>query len=187
MIALLSAGLISFAFFLKFGGQIQLIPLPNKIFENFKFKKRNNLANDQIFLEYLWDLKSELSSGALLQNLKLIAPNHTFNNQLDLVLSVCSETGAPVTPTINRFIKQIRDQIGLKQEVNNELASTKATVYVLAALPIVGLLLSTLISSNSLRWLFTTAGGHLCLGAAVVLNLIGINWINRIIKRALKT
>lgn len=187
MTALACAGLISFAFYLKFGGQIQLSHFPHPKYASNKFKKRNNLATDQVFLEYLWDLKSELSSGALIQNVQLSAPTHKFNNQLELVLSVCSETGAPVTPTINRFIKQIRDQIGLKQEVNNELASTKATIYVLAALPVVGLLLSALISSNSLRWLLTTTGGHLCLSGAVLLNLIGIKWVNRIIQRALET
>ena len=96
-----------------------------------------------------------------------------------------SQTGTSLTPTINRFIKQTKNQIELKQEINSELASTKATVVVLAGLPVIGIFLSSLLGANSLNWLFTTSGGRACLFLGALLNLLGIIWIKKIINRSL--
>lgn len=148
----------------------------------FEFRKKNL---DQEFIEYLWELKSELSTGVLTTLLDLRIPKHDLANQLELVVRSSNETGAAVTPTINRLIKQLKNRIDLKQQISAELASTKATVIILASLPALGIFLSSLLSGNSITWLFGTSGGRWCLFGGLVLNLIGIAWIKRIINKAL--
>lgn len=183
MKTLVSSFLVGLAVFIHLGGSI---PLPNfgksgkKLRRRFKTKKEN-----QEFLEYLWFLKSELSTGVNIANIDLKVPDHKLDNRVNLIFELAAETGTAVTPSLNRFIRQAKNEIELKQEIESELASTKATVYVLACLPVFGLVLGNLLNGNSIGWLLGTSTGRVCLLLAITLNLLGILWINRLIKRSL--
>ncbi len=183
MKTLFASCLIGLAVFIYLGGSI---PLPKfgkakrKICGHFKSNKEN-----QEFLEYLWFLKSELSTGVNIANVDLNVPDHRLANRVNLFFALAAQTGTAVTPSLNRFIKQAKNEIELKQEIESELASTKATVYILASLPIFGLALGNLLNGNSIGWLVGTSIGRICLLLAIALNLLGILWINRLIKRSL--
>lgn len=178
-----SSLLIGLAVFIYLGG---LIPLPKfgKSGRKFRFRFKSNSENQE-FLEYLWFLKSELSTGINIANVDLNAPDHKLANRLNLIFSLAAQTGSAVTPSLNRFIRQAKNEIELKQEIESELASTKATVYVLACLPVFGLILGNLLNGNSIGWLIGTSIGRVCSLSAIILNLLGILWINRLIKRSL--
>lgn len=183
MKTLFASCLIGLAVFIYLGGSI---PLPKfckakrKLRGHFKSNKEN-----QEFLEYLWFLKSELSTGVNIANVELNVPDHQLANRVNLIFALAAQTGTAVTPSLNRFIKQAKNEIELKQEIESELASTKTTVYILACLPVFGLALGNLLNGNSMGWLIGTSLGRVCLFLAITLNLFGIFWINRLIKRSL--
>ena len=181
MTSLLAAVFCALATYFYLGGNL-FIPKLNSVMR-LKFRKVRNL--DQDYLEYLWLLKSELSSGTLLSNLSHFDETDLFRSRSKFLFDLNNQTGTSLTPTINRFIKQTKNQIELKQEIKSELASTKATVVVLAGLPVIGIFLSSLLGANSLNWLFTTSGGRACLFLGALLNLLGIIWIKKIINRSL--
>ena len=178
-----SSFLIGLAVFIHLGG---LIPLPKfgKFGRKFHFGLRSNKGNQE-FLEYLWFLKSELSTGVNIANVDLNVPDHKLANRLDLIFSLAAQAGSAVIPSLNRFIKQAKNEIELKQEIESELASTKATVYVLACLPVFGLILGNLLNGDSIGWLIGTSIGRVCLISAIGLNLLGILWIKKLIKKSL--
>ena len=186
MTELVTALLIGSATYIFIGG-IPHLPRMLKVKigtkPKYSFRKQNS---DQEFIESLWQLKSELSTGVLGSLSNLNIPKHKSLSQLELIIKSSNETGAAITPTINRLIKQLKNQIDLKQQVSAELASTKATVIILASLPIFGLFLSSLLSGNSINWLFGTPVGRWCLIGGLTLNLFGIVWLNRIIKKSLE-
>lgn len=183
MKSLISASLIGLAVFIFLGGKIKIGELSKIRFP--KFTRLNRKQLDQEFLSFLWSLKSDLSTGIISSNLKIAPTNHFLTDRLHLVFRLSSETGTAITPLLNRFIRQVKYQIELKQEIASELASTKATVLVLATLPFLGVFLSTLIGANSILWLFSTPIGRISLFIGLLLNAIGWLWVNRIIKKAL--
>ena len=174
---------IGLAVFIYLGGSIPL-PKFGKAKKKFQGHFKSNKENQE-FLEYLWFLKSELSTGVNIANVDLNLPDHRLANRVNLIFTLAAQTGTAVIPSLNRFIKQAKNEIELKQEIESELASTKATVYVLACLPVFGVILGNLLNGNSIGWLIGTSTGRICLSLAITLNLLGIFWINRLIKRSL--
>jgi hypothetical protein len=186
MTVLISAGLIGLATYL-YRGQIPLIKISNNSLKNriYRQTEKNIMKTNQNYLEFLWDLKSELSTGTNTDYVNLYLPEHKLSQQLRISIVNCLQTGAALTPTINRLIKQLKNEIEQKQVVDAELASTKATIAILAALPVFGLLLSGLLSGNSIHWLIGSSTGRICLLIGGLLNTIGIFWVRQIVKRAL--
>lgn len=169
--------------FIAHDGQPKLIKFPK--LKRPLVNRTKSTQLDQEFLGFLWNLKSDLSAGTFSAGLGFVSPKHYLSDRMHLVLRLSSETGTPITPLLNRFIKQVKYQIELKQEIASELASTKATVLVLATLPLIGILLSFLIGINSMQWLFGTSLGRFALVIGAALNLFGWLWVNQIIKKAL--
>lgn len=183
MISMLAAVFCALATYFYLGGSLSVSKF--KLAKRFKFNFKKEKHLDQDYLEYLWLLKSELSSGVLLSNLSISEESNLFRLRSKLLFDLNNQTGTSLTPTINRFIRQTKNQIELKQEIDSELASTKATIVVLAGLPIIGIFLSSLLGANSLNWLLTTAGGRACLFIGVLLNVLGLIWIKKIVNKAL--
>lgn len=183
MRTIFASGLIGLSVFILQGGQIPLPKSPD--LKNWKLVRSSNKKMDQEFLGYLWNLKSDLSAGLIPTNLEMVTPSHKLANRLLLVVRISVETGTAITPLLNRFIKQVKYQIELSQEIASELASTKSTVLVLALLPAFGVVLSGFIGINSINWLFQNPIGRIALTIGLILNVLGWLWINRIIKKAL--
>ena len=72
-----------------------------------------------------------------------------------------------------------------EQLISTELASTKATVVVLAGLPIMGLGMGLLLGADSISWLLGSTTGRVCLFFGLGLELVGWLWIKRLLNRAL--
>ncbi|HEY3923013.1 MAG TPA: type II secretion system F family protein [Acidothermaceae bacterium] len=97
---------------------------------------------------------------------------------------VAAASGAALAPAIDRVADALQDEIDLGREVSSIMAGPRATVHVLAALPVIGLLLGTAIGARPIGFLFGSVPGVGCLVGAVVLDALGIAWSRRIARRA---
>jgi tight adherence protein B len=97
---------------------------------------------------------------------------------------VAAASGAALAPAIDRVADALQDEIDLSREVASIMAGPRATVHVLAGLPVIGLLLGTAIGARPINFLFGSALGVGCVVGAVVLDALGIAWSRRIAHRA---
>jgi len=97
---------------------------------------------------------------------------------------VAAASGAALAPAIDRVADALQDEIDLSREVTSIMAGPRATVQVLAGLPVIGLLLGTAIGARPVAFLFGSALGIGCVLGAVVLDVLGIAWSRRIARRA---
>ncbi len=97
---------------------------------------------------------------------------------------VAAASGAALAPAIDRVADALQDEIDLGREVTSIMAGPRATVHVLAGLPLIGLLLGTAIGARPIDFLFGSAPGVGCLFGAVVFDALGVAWARRIARRA---
>lgn len=104
---------------------------------------------------------------------------------LALIFDVSDRSGAPISNSVSRLIHNLVANRASKQLIAAEIASTKATIIVLASLPIVGLFLGTLLGAAPTGWLFHSPSGRLFLFAGLILEGLGLVWVHRITQRAI--
>jgi tight adherence protein B len=97
---------------------------------------------------------------------------------------VAAVSGAALAPAIDRVADALQDEIDLSRDVATILAGPRATVQLLAALPVVGLLLGTAVGARPLGFLLQSGPGRACLCAAIALDIVGVAWARRIAVRA---
>jgi tight adherence protein B len=97
---------------------------------------------------------------------------------------VAAASGAALAPAIDRVADALQDEIDLSREVASIMAGPRATVHVLAGLPVIGLLLGTAIGARPIDFLLGSAVGVGCVLGAVVLDALGVAWSRRIARRA---
>jgi Flp pilus assembly protein TadB len=103
-----------------------------------------------------------------------------------LLMQAGAVSGASILQPLSSLISALVRNRTQEQLITTELASTKATVLVLAGLPIIGACLAMMLGSHSLEWLLTTGAGHVCLLIGFVLELLGWLWIQRLITTAVR-
>jgi tight adherence protein B len=123
------------------------------------------------------DIATALEADAQRADLEVLA-------DVALIYQVCARTGAPMTDSLMRLIKSVRDQQRRQRTLVQETASTKATAVVLAALPILGILMGLGLGRNPLTWFLHSALGALCLATGVGLEVLGWLWVRLLMRRA---
>jgi tight adherence protein B len=93
---------------------------------------------------------------------------------------VAAVSGAALAPAIDRVADALQDEIDVGRDVTSALAGPRATVRVLAGLPVIGLLLGTAIGARPLDFLLHTGPGLGCLLAAGTFDIAGVAWARRI-------
>jgi tight adherence protein B len=101
-----------------------------------------------------------------------------------LIYRICSRTGSPITKSLMRIIHSVQDNQKRQRTLAQETASTKATVLVLAALPVFGVLMGLGLGLNPLTWVVHSALGGLCAAGGVGLEVLGWLWVRLLIRRA---
>ena len=101
------------------------------------------------------------------------------------LLELSSHSGCSINDALSQVAEKLMNRRTQEQLIATELASTKATVFVLAGLPIMGAGMGFILGSDSIAWLLGTTAGHVCLVAGIGLELLGWFWINRLLNRAL--
>lgn len=93
---------------------------------------------------------------------------------------LCQLTGAPVARAVGQVSEGMRAAAAAERLVASELASTRATGRMLAALPLLGIGLGFVGGGNPIEFLLGTAVGGACLAIAVCLVCAGLIWTTRL-------
>jgi tight adherence protein B len=93
---------------------------------------------------------------------------------------VAAGAGSALAPALDRIADGLQDEIDVGLDIVAALAGPRATVRLLAALPVVGLLLGTVIGADPVGFLVGSPIGVGCLIGAAVLDLTGLAWARRI-------
>ena len=110
--------------------------------------------------------------------------NNTAMHQLVNVLEINRATGSSIVNTIDMMINSALVRQEHKQQIAAELAGVKATITVLAFLPVVGIFLGLIMGVNIAYWLVTNPNGWVCFAISATLETLGVIWVKRLIKRA---
>lgn len=105
---------------------------------------------------------------------------------LSLAVALSQKQGSQLGTSLKVLTDSIRDRIEIQQVLRSELASVKATIVVLAALPFLGIGFATLLGAHPFRWLMTSNIGHVCVSLAIILEITGVLWTQSLVSRALK-
>jgi tight adherence protein B len=101
------------------------------------------------------------------------------------VWSVAESAGARVADVMDSLAAAMDADDRLRGELDAELAGPRATVVVLAALPVMGLLLGQAVGAHPLHLLLHRRGGWALLAVAALLDLAGVAAIRAITDRAM--
>jgi len=115
----------------------------------------------------LVELAAELDS----RDLQLIAQ----------AMATSHETGAEVSRIMDTIGEAVRERSAIRRELESQTVQGRMSGRVVAALPLIFLGLSALISRSTLAVLVGTTPGLIILGIAVVLNALGFLWIKKIL------
>ena len=101
------------------------------------------------------------------------------------LLELSSQSGSSINEALTQVADKLMTRRNQEQLIATELASTKATVFVLAGLPIMGAGMGLMLGSDSISWLLGSPAGRVCLALGIGLELVGWFWIKRLLNRAL--
>ncbi|CAB4333004.1 unannotated protein [freshwater metagenome] len=112
--------------------------------------------------------------------------NQQLSNLAPLVVAakISQQTGMSMVGMLTSILEHIKQEENRNTLMRQEIASTRASVIILAALPAVGILLSLILGANSLNWLASTSMGRVCGMVGIVLEGIGVYWLSKMVKRA---
>ena len=111
-------------------------------------------------------------------------PGHSGLRELARAWRVSTETGAPMSSTLDQVAVSLAADQALSRVVNSELAAARATGKVMAALPGCGIGIGYLLGGNPAGWLLAGPAGWACLLAGVALACAGVLWIEALARQA---
>jgi tight adherence protein B len=109
-----------------------------------------------------------------------LAPGGSGLSELAVAWEIAERTGASLTATLDALAERLEAASRVARVVAAELAAPRATGRMLAALPIVGLMLGYGIGGDPGAFLLGSVFGQLCLTSAVALACGGVWWIERL-------
>lgn len=110
-------------------------------------------------------------------------PNDEVARALSSCWDISEEAGIGLATAVGQLAKGVQMKVQLEEELKSALTQAKLSLWVLAALPLFGLLLAGAIGENPLIWLFTNKFGQVVLIFGLSLEALGIYWVNRITNR----
>ena len=99
--------------------------------------------------------------------------------------SVAAHTGAGLAVGVRRAAQAAAHELAVRQDLDRELAASRATVRILALLPVIGVVFGELMGAHTVRWLTGTDSGRLALMVGLLLMAAGWWWARRIVAAAL--
>jgi tight adherence protein B len=127
--------------------------------------------------------QASLSGDSVNKSLELDLPGNLLANGFGSLWQVCENNGAALSPALNQFAQQIRTEKELREELSSSMSGAKLSAWVLAGLPLFGIVLAGFLGVNSLQWLSTSSLGNFNIIAALILEITGIIWVTKITSR----
>jgi hypothetical protein len=127
--------------------------------------------------------QAALSGDSVIQALDLDLPEDLLAKGFGSLWQVCENNGAALSPALNQFAQQIRTEKELREELSSSMSGAKLSAWVLAGLPLFGIVLAGFLGVNSLHWLTTSSIGNYNMAAALILETTGIIWVTKITSR----
>lgn len=103
---------------------------------------------------------------------------------LAVALATSDGLGLAIRPVLATLAKAEVDHANVGREVDLALSTARATIRLLAALPMIGLALTVLVDPPAAVRVFSGPGGRFCLVAGAVVEAVGLLWTQRIADRA---
>jgi tight adherence protein B len=103
---------------------------------------------------------------------------------LGAALGLAYDLGAPPAVLATRLAEQSAAETRTEQATAVELSGARATVHLLAALPLAGLGLAAAFGASAPAYLLTTRSGQVCLLAAACFEAAGLTWTRRLLHAA---
>ena len=97
---------------------------------------------------------------------------------------LCAALGSGLAVAVERVVEGVRAEQATTRLVEAEVASAKATARLVAALPVLVLLVAQGVGADPWHFLLGTGPGVVCLGAGCALLLVGLEWIDRVAEAA---
>ena len=97
---------------------------------------------------------------------------------------MCSTHGAGLAAAVERLEEGLRAEEAQRRDLAAELAGPRATAVLLAGLPLVGIAMAAALGAEPIEVLLHTTAGGVCLVTGIGLNLLGLWWTGRLVKRA---
>jgi tight adherence protein B len=129
------------------------------------------------------ELVGDLRAGASPAALALSGsgePVAVAHGAVSVAVAVSERTGAPLADVLDRVETQLRQTQRMRRTADSHGAGTRATAFLLAILPIGGVGLGYVIGADPLALLFRTRFGGGCALIAVLLQLAGLVWSDRL-------
>jgi tight adherence protein B len=127
--------------------------------------------------------EAALSGNSIIKSLELDLSEDLLSKGFGSLWQVCENNGAALSPALNQFAQQIRTEKELREELSSSMSGAKLSAWVLAGLPLFGIVLAGFLGVNSLQWLMTSSIGNYNIAAALILEITGIIWVSKITSR----
>lgn len=135
------------------------------------------------------DLRAGLPAERAVTGLTAAAPGRAQAESPDPLLTrvraatqLAGRTGAPLADLLERIEADARAGDRARAALAGQAAGSRATAYLLAALPVAGIGLGYAIGADPVTVLLTTPIGGACALGAVALQLAGLLWARRILR-----
>ena len=127
--------------------------------------------------------QAALSGDSVVKSLEMDLPEDLLAKGFGSLWQVCENNGATLSPALNQFAQQLRTEKELRQELSSSMSGAKLSAWVLAGLPLFGIVLAGFLGVNSLQWLSNSSIGNYNIIAALILEISGIIWVTKITSR----
>ena len=127
--------------------------------------------------------QAALSGDSVVKSLEMDLPEDLASKGFGFLWQVCENNGAALSPALNQFAQLLRTEKELRQELSSSISGAKLSAWVLAGLPVFGIVLAGFLGVNSLHWLSNSSIGNYNIIAALVLEITGIIWVTKITSR----
>lgn len=101
------------------------------------------------------------------------------------LMDLSSISGSSIIDSLTQISEKLLARRTQEQLIATELASTRATVFVLAGLPVMGAGMGLILGSDSIAWLIGSSPGRVCLAFGIALELLGWLWNKRLLNRVM--
>lgn len=122
-------------------------------------------------------------SASLLEALRRLGAGERAAMSVAAAWTLAERVGAPLADLLDRLGTSLRQEADVEAQVQAALAAPRATVRLLAVLPLVGVALGELIGARPVHVLLGTTTGRLSGLTGVALALLAHVWTRRLIAR----